>query len=193
MNATVLGLPVRDKFGVPITEMVRDRWDQRTGLPVYKTVLGTGKGIDSRVGFTPSTWGRSGSCKCFGPGAEPDAILFHEMFHASRTMRGVAYMKKVNQHYPNEEEFLAVVITNIYQSEKGQALRGSYLFPFEGLADPKKFMDNVQKTNPSPRLLMEGFRNRQRAFYDALKDLRTLRFNPARDWDELRKKEIIDM
>jgi hypothetical protein len=47
-----------------------------------------------------------------------DEILLHEMVHALRYMQGVSNPVPTTARYKNEEEFLAVVITNVYVSKK---------------------------------------------------------------------------
>jgi len=61
------------------------------------------------------------------PGSSPDEILFHEMVHALRNARGINGATKEllpgsifrsGKIYENEEEFIAILITNIYRSEQ---------------------------------------------------------------------------
>jgi hypothetical protein len=69
----------------------------------------------------------------------PDELLLHEMVHALRIMQGVWNPMPSNDYifdYKNFEEFLAVVITNVYIcTKRGNALlRKSYrrVGPLEG-------------------------------------------------------------
>lgn len=79
---------------------------------------GTGAGSDVHLFFTPDSRGRSG-CGGGDFGSLPDETLLHEMVHSLRHMQG-----KTNQiptegtlrGYDNEEEFLAIVVTNVYMS-----------------------------------------------------------------------------
>lgn len=81
---------------------------------------GTGDGSDVHVHFTPDLFNGS-SCGNGLYGSQPDEILFHEMIHALRKMEG-----RLNPYptegslrgYENEEEWLAIVATNIYMSAK---------------------------------------------------------------------------
>ena len=88
-----------------------------------------------------------------------------------------------------EEEFIAVVVTNIFMSEKKQpTLRGSHGSAV--LHHPEKFLDNTH-LRPSPRHLLERFWLLQPDFWTALaqinKDLTP--FNPVRQLDaEIRAK-----
>src|SRR5207342_856269 len=79
--------------------------------------IGTGEGSDAVIEFTQEIW-RGEAMR--PPSDAPDEVLFHEMVHASRTMRGVSDRKTASRRYGDEEEYIAVVLTNIYMSEKGQ-------------------------------------------------------------------------
>ena len=62
---------------------------------------------------------------------EPDDILFHEMFHAYRQMQGLWTNDRLDDDFGRKEEFFAVVVTNIYVSERNgstpqRELRGNY-------------------------------------------------------------------
>src|SRR5262249_51865265 len=74
------------------------------------------------VHFTAYMWnreGQSGTSGYTGPGSEADAMLFHELVHASRARNTPMSMEPVTQGgYDNEEEYVATVLTNVYLSEK---------------------------------------------------------------------------
>ena len=65
-------------------------------------------------------------------GSLPNEILFHELFHAVRTLKGTRQGTKLSGGlalYGNLEEFLAVMVTNIYISElskHGSGLRSDH-------------------------------------------------------------------
>jgi hypothetical protein len=73
--------------------------------------------------------------KAYKPGGAPVESLFHELVHAFRIVTGKAsnragpslpYMPDALKTYPTydeEEEFFAVLITNIFSSETGRPLR----------------------------------------------------------------------
>lgn len=80
----------------------------------------------------------------------PDEVLLHELTHASRKVRGVLYRMPMGGGYGNQEEFLAVLVTNIYRSQKGE----TRLFDYRGHSiDPGAFLDSV---SPSPPLRDRG-------------------------------------
>jgi hypothetical protein len=56
------------------------------------------------------------------PGSLPDTVLLHEMIHGLRQIQGRDNkwpMTGSVRDYENEEEFLAIQITNVYTSSKG--------------------------------------------------------------------------
>jgi hypothetical protein len=89
---------------------------------------GTGKGANVVIFFSAEIWESKGAPK--GPGNLPDEVLFHELAHATRMIRG--HMTHVAVEggggYGNIEEYFATVITNVYMSDKAPtaALRGLY-------------------------------------------------------------------
>jgi hypothetical protein len=155
--------------------------------------VGEGGGSDSTVKYTPGMYTGSVMAEI---SKGPDEVLFHELVHASRQMRGVADKIPVNAGYGNQEEYLAVVLTNIYMSEKGQwRFRASWgdwdddeeptgaRAHLQG-GDADWFIRNVQHVNLSPSQLMENFKRSQPRFFNALAHLPPERpkFNPVRQY-----------
>jgi hypothetical protein len=149
---------------------------------------GRGQGLDTTVEFSPDMFGAGSAFT--GPGSQPDEVLFHEMVHASRMMRGRSFALRVNQGYDNEEEYISVVLTNVYLSEKGQPVfRANHDFPpNRALLHPDKFLDNVQGVDLSPKVLIERFRLSTPDFYRAYAaiDATSAPFNPIREFDKRR-------
>jgi len=145
--------------------------------------LGSGEGSDAVIEFTPDIWKGEAMRP---PSDAPDEVLFHELVHASRTMRGVSDKKIVTRGYGDQEEYIAVVLTNIYMSEKGQRVfagsHGSKIL--QGL-DLEFFLDNSQHVNLSPMQLLDKFRWSQPAFYKAVADLPPER--PKYNWVRLHR------
>ena len=91
---------------------------------------GTGKGADTTIRFDPNAYTKA--CASRGPGSLADEIVLHEMVHAARKMRGIQFDKQVagypnsfianHDDYDTEEEFLAIVVTNVYTSRAGRPL-----------------------------------------------------------------------
>jgi len=149
---------------------------------------GTGKGTDVVLFFSPEMW-RNQQKPVF-PGANVDEVLFHELVHASRQTRGVQDSSYVDNDYDDSEEYLAVVLTNIYMSEKGQLVMvGNHgTKPLQG-PERDNFINNSQHTLLAPQQLMQNFKDSQRAFYDALANLpATIKWNPVRQHNEFRRQ-----
>ena len=93
---------------------------------------GTGKGSDATIKFTPGIYGQAG-CHPEGTyGSKADEVLFHEMIHALRMMQGKYNAIPLGDRYygyENEEEYLAIIATNVYMSANGvdnDGLRGGH-------------------------------------------------------------------
>jgi NleD-like pathogen effector protein (putative zinc metallopeptidase) len=130
--------------------------------------LGEGGGANALIRFTPDLYRGAAMAT---PSNAPDEVLFHELIHASRIMRGVLDDIPVDGKYDDQEEYLAVVLTNIYMSEKGQWIfAGDHKtkpVPLQGLkAD--YFLRNSQHVNMPPATLIDHFKWSQPKFYRAL-------------------------
>jgi|SRR5579864_3203462 len=97
-------------------------------------MIGTGKGSDAEIRYAPSMFGFGGwSASTFAPtspGVGQSAILFHEMAHGYRDMRGhqqSVAMVGTRQAYDNEEEFFAILLTNIFVTDPTTAVQGRRL------------------------------------------------------------------
>ena len=171
-DATSVGMPKLDTRGRPSA--------RRQGS-------GTGEGSDATVNYTASMWGADGTARATGPGTGKDELLLHELVHAARSVVGVHYRLPVNLLYDNEEEFLAVFITNIYLSNKGQKKLRANHHGHDALRDPEQFLDNM-KLSPTPRTLMERLRLKQPRLFKALAAIpaASAAFNPVRQYAEER-------
>lgn len=134
-----------------------------------------------RVAFSPETWAYD-ACGHF-PGYRADETLLHELVHASRfTNHGFVGMKQnALQDMQDPEEFLAVMVTNMYRMERGaQKLNRDYR--------TGQLVSQVQ---------MEAFLASRREYLDELDDFMSdglvklaaalkTPFNPFRDLDRLK-------
>ena len=175
--------------------------------PMPSEGKGTGAGANVVLFFSAETWNSKAASE--GPGFKADEVLFHELVHITRMIRGRFTHTKVDGGgYGNIEEYFATVITNVYMSDKGQTrLRGLYSndsirqnrtqvkvgdetimvstdpLPkdWNVMKDPDKFYDNVDNLTPPPRDLMQIFKAKQTDFYLALAHLPEIRptFNPV--------------
>jgi Effector protein len=168
---------------------------------------GTGKGANVALFFSAQTWKDMSDKR--GAGHRPDEVLYHELVHVSRQVRGkMTRLPVEGKGFPNIEEYFATVITNIYMSDKLETrLRGYYAPDFlrqeyrhwkingeeialiidplpndwDLMQDPDAFYDNPDNLSISPRQLMGIFRVKQPSFYIALAHLPQGRplFNPV--------------
>jgi len=191
-DATPLGFEVRNEDGIRLPGKGQ----------------GTGKGTSSSIGYTPGMWGPSGSAHAQGPGSLPDEILCHELVHAGRQMHGIQHNRSVSEFYQNEEEYVAIIVTNIYMSEKKQTkMRAGHFSEkikkgdkvvgkkYAVLEDAEHFLDNPQRVSPPPYQMLEKIRLRQGSLWNALVGIgpALAAFNPARDWEPRRAKVFIDI
>src|SRR5262249_2212673 len=116
-----------------------------TGGVLPGNSVGTGTGSDVLIRYSPDTWKGASADK---PGSDGPEILFHEMCHGVRQMNGKMYCSSMadNPGYDTYEEFFAIVVSNMYRSEKGMnVLRkdhgGFQPLPPE-LTDPDKFLQS---------------------------------------------------
>ena len=87
-------------------------------------MVGTGQGSNAVVRYSPSMFGFGGSGAASAPptvaGTGAASVLFHEMCHAYRMMRGTQYRGATmggRAAYDNEEEFFAILLSNVFVSD----------------------------------------------------------------------------
>ncbi|MBL8217512.1 MAG: hypothetical protein JNK87_42715 [Bryobacterales bacterium] len=124
-GATPAGRVVHDWEGNPVLDPRFTDVVTGQGLPLR----GTGAGAPVFVLFSPNDFGR---CKLAA--SQPDEVLFHELVHAYRQLRGRFRRIALDGQYPNREELQATVLANIYVSSKssGAPLRNQYALPEAG-------------------------------------------------------------
>ncbi len=88
--------------------------------------IGTGRGAETVVEFHPAGFleaARRHSAKWAGQ--TPDVVLLHELTHAMRGARGLQNNRSMygDLRMSNYEEFCALLVENIYRSERKQKLR----------------------------------------------------------------------
>jgi len=157
------------------------------GNPIY----GLGGGSDSTVLFTPGTFVKYCSEHNAGhkSGAQPDEVLFHEMVHATRQMRGIYDAAPLGFLYDTEEEFYAILLANIYASETGRPvdLRSDH-FGFEHLAEDTnvKFLPRKDMRDYRYRLIYK-FVHQEPKLAQELNKLKKIPFNPIRRFYDLQR------
>jgi hypothetical protein len=90
---------------------------QNPGNSQSPLVHGSGVGRSSRLFYTPGNWNSPGLR--WTPGASPDALLAHELFHAYRNLHGTRNTQPTGDQYQSIEEFFAVLVGNLYISAAG--------------------------------------------------------------------------
>jgi len=209
-NASVKAIRAGQKLS-HITEGIidNDRDAYAKGAP-FETMIGsekgTGRGADAMVYYSAGAFTdprfidhRLTDALVGAAGFEADTVLFHELVHATRTIRGKETHDPVTgrPEFGNIEEYFATVIANIYLSEKrpDAPLRGVYAVPthptnnWSVMKNPDKFYDNDDGLSISPHQLMETLKLTQGQFYDDLRKLPTPpKFNPVRTHFDRSKK-----
>jgi hypothetical protein len=179
---------------------LRDKWYQGRGDDEET------EDIDERYQLAPDRWGKprgSGSHAAlyFTPGGkndtacsrghgtcaeQDDEILMHELVHALRYMQGVFNAVPTTGRYKNEEEFLALVVTNVYMSKKkgNKLLRPDYerVGP---LQPPWNTSEGFLKNDENRRIL-EHYATAWQPIFGRLGDVDTP-FNPFRPFKTSRK------
>jgi hypothetical protein len=149
--------PTDDRAATFPFQPVRDGAD---GHIVPHGGLGTGRGSDVFVHYSPSVfhdedafeWDGTARAAYFNflgtmppdPGEDPEEVLLHELVHALRQMSGREDRMPMGHGFDTREEFLAVLITNMYSSERGsfRPLRADHNVAY--LSDPATWRDNAE-------------------------------------------------
>jgi hypothetical protein len=79
------------------------------------------------IRIDPEDWKPNGNCNSAGTaGADEDEVLLHEILHAYRQLSNHQHSDQFNvppdKNYDTIEDFWAIVVTNVYMSEKGKTL-----------------------------------------------------------------------
>lgn len=86
-------------------------------LPKVLCGLSTGAGTSVHVRFTPWRWTLDGNRA---------ATLLHELVHAAQQAYGVLYLNKLDYAFETQAEFDAILVENIYRSEKHLMIRRNH-------------------------------------------------------------------
>jgi hypothetical protein len=166
---------------------------------------GSGQGsrslpVHGKIGtihFSPSTWQGviSSNGQTFRlnywpvPWYESDEVLLHEMVHLARILGGSYLRIKLRGNlaiYDDEEEFFAVMVTNIHISEKGKdhflLLRGGHDDRTTPLP-PDQYQSDVFLDQPNVFALVEQFCRQHPNIAPRLAKVNS-RFNPIRAYYE---------
>ncbi len=137
----------------------------------------------TRVFFTPNAWFATSECyQEGGAGNSAHEVLFHEMVHAFRSATGV--MQKVMTL--DEEERIAVAVTNIFASETHRPLRKDH-DSFAINTDPKT-NNSAGFLHANSRLLYLFIKDHKQVSDDLAKI--DTPFNPIREYYKVHRKKI---
>ncbi|MCX7388294.1 MAG: hypothetical protein NTX48_16645 [Planctomycetales bacterium] len=103
---------------------------------------GVGGGVNVRVFYHPAAWSSHDQVRGFDTmldNIQPDDVLFHELFHAYRCMKGIFEEIPTGDTWDFTEEQMAIIATNVSVSEigRGTSLRGDHNLTFHSLKDNK--------------------------------------------------------
>jgi hypothetical protein len=87
--------------------------------------LQAGRGANSTIRFAPDLFAAFVSRQqghLHDAGAMPHEVLYHEMVHSLRQMLGLAEQIRLGANFDNTEEFYAILLANIYISERNNSL-----------------------------------------------------------------------
>lgn len=123
------------------------------------TVFAIGGGSSATIGFSPDTWTpgnhhyrnkwRKWNMLRGDAGQTADEVLFHELVHAVRMTHGKLNKNPMGDDYDEHDEFCAILLANIYISEKGGKLRSSHR-AYHELAIDNKFPSEIYTRYTSP-------------------------------------------
>jgi hypothetical protein len=176
----------------PVDELDKETWCLRTPFvkgfnPVsgHEVTAATGGfAVDCQIEFTPDTLDREDKAD---PGMRVDEVLLHELVHGLRRLVGRQGITPIDSIWDSDEEFVAVLVANIYSSEIGRPLReghiglgwGSVCKPAitsrlpKSLEDPKQFL-----AYKNFRSLVQQFVNTHPTLASGLRSLVKVKFNP---------------
>jgi hypothetical protein len=153
------------------------------------------------IEFSPSTFEhivtiyglKMPDTRAMWPGMEGDEALFHEMVHAARFLGHDLKQTPLTgtmAPYEDEEEFFAIMVTNIYESEKGKtfiSLRRSHFLEPQSLTAADAVSETFLYKNDNYRLI-DKFCNQHPSIAPMIANV-PAKFNPIRAY--FKSKEII--
>jgi NleD-like pathogen effector protein (putative zinc metallopeptidase) len=158
----------------------RTRDDERYGMAPLG-VVGTGQGSDVHIFFSADA-GANGISSCTSGlhGCQRDEVLLHEMVHGLRYMQGKSNVIPTDDsNYDNDEEFLAIVVTNVYLSAKGSLQLRADHHGYSALSAPLNTSTGFL-SNTANRKLMNIYKLVWDPTFAQLSRVLTAPFNPFR-------------
>lgn len=155
---------------------------------------GTERGSNTGIHFTPDMWGASAPCSRGVFGAMPDEVLFHELVHALRDLEAHDDAVPTTGDllgYRNEEEYLAIVVTNVYMSAKygdrGKDRLRAGVEEKKALAAPLNTSDGFLKVEAN-RTLLGKLSGQEKDLFSTL-TLVPAKYNPIRELLQPKKND----
>lgn len=114
------------------------RSDQPNGTKV-DFLAHPGRGAGSNIDYNPYEWPAIGVGP---PGDARDEVLLHELVHAYMIQRGLSSTRRLNhagfvrrvRRFDTVDDFYAIMVTNVYASERGRPRLRDHRFPSLNLA-----------------------------------------------------------
>ena len=156
--------------------------DHKYGMKFMDVAVGTGKGASPTLSYDPDTKAPQNACSsgnCPTPRfILPRFVLFHELVHSMRQMKGCWMTGSVtlNKKPTTLEEGVAIVLTNMLMSEKGDnTLRADHTSLDTIGCDPYTFVQDADAKKILARIKAD-----HGGLYTYLKTLKTsyFPFNP---------------
>ena len=162
LDATARGEPIRDVHGRPISG----------------AGFGTGRGSSSVVRFSPGhhVYDLSryfSGVKVARVQFDQSEVLLHEMCHGLRQMRGAITGRAMPNGLANDEEFFAILVTNIFSSQRNRPLLANHGERL--LSQPESWL-----TSNLFQARIQRFREQMPDFTNRMAQVQA-RFNPFRD------------
>lgn len=125
-------------------------------------------------------------------GSAPDEVMYHELVHAQRGAARIhdpTGLSSALSRYTNMEEFLAVVLTNVYISNKGGGSLRAGHNGHEPLEKNLAGSVSFYRSSPEVLLIITRFSKDDPIFYRLISDV-TAKFNPF--WAHRNKRAEIE-
>jgi hypothetical protein len=173
----------------PVTEIDRatsffrtpsaEAWNAMSGHPITSN---HGFPANSLVNFTPGWLDKSNRAP---PGMRSDEVLLHELVHSLRHLTGLSSIQPMGDGFDSVEEFMAILVSNIFASEVDRPLRGGHhaVLALQGRAftlplDPTLHDPRVFLSHSNFRQLVEQFVREHLILSFILAMMADIQFNP---------------
>jgi hypothetical protein len=135
INSSPHSLTIRALNERASLDQTRTIWADQSATG-QRAASGGGGGTDATMWYEPEAWSHPPAKRSIDPANhfQADDVLFHELVHALRMMRGLMDLSKIRD-WDNIEDLFAIMLTNIYNSSNNRNgdLRGDHGVPFRVL------------------------------------------------------------